>query len=69
MRLLTGKLRLKSILPAPFEHHKKQSVTACSCARIIHYTSGILVKVTYFSQLFFHVLILKALTKHNVTDH
>ena len=40
----------------------------CSCARIIHYTTGTLVKIMYLSQLFFHTLTLKALTKLNVID-
>ena len=38
------------------------------CARIIHYTSGILFKIMHVNQLFFHMLTLKALMKLNVTD-
>ena len=41
----------------------------CSCARIIHYITGTLVKIIYLSQLFFHMLTFKALTKLNVTNH
>ena len=41
---------------------------SCSSARIIHYTSSILVKVMLLSKLFSHMLTLKALTKLNVTD-
>ena len=40
---------------------KTLSVTPCSCARSIHYTSSILVKVIDLIQLFFHMLTLKAL--------
>ena len=40
----------------------------CLCARIIYYTSVILVKIIDFSQFFFHILTLKALKKLNVTD-
>ena len=41
----------------------------CSFVRIIHYTSGILVKIMYLSQLFFHMLTLRALMKLNVPNH
>ena len=47
---------------------KYHYVTICSCARIIHYTSGILVKIIHLCRLFFHMLTLKALTKLNATD-
>ena len=33
-----------------------------------HYASGILVKIIHLSQLFFHMLTLKVLTKLNVID-
>ena len=35
--------------------------TSCSCAEIVYYTSSILVKIMHLSQLFFHMLTLKAL--------
>ena len=34
---------------------------SCSCARIVHYTSSILVQIMHLSQIFFHMLTLKAL--------
>ena len=44
-------------------HFENCFVTPCSCVRIIHYTSSTLVKMMLLSQLFFHMLTLKALTK------
>ena len=40
---------------------------SCSCLKIIHYTSCIFVKILHLSQLFFHMLTLKALMKLNAT--
>ena len=40
-----------------------------SCARIIRYTLGTLVKIMHLSRLFFHMLTLKTQTKLNVSDH
>ena len=36
--------------------------TSCSCAKVIFHTLSILVKIMYLSQLFFHMLTVKALT-------
>ena len=48
---------------------KPLSVTPCSCARNICYTSSILVKIIDLIQLFFHMLTLKALVYLNITNH
>ena len=61
----------KAFLLAPFEPEEKKkyySVMPCSSAKIIDYTSSIFVKIMHLSQLFFHMLTLKALRKLNVTD-
>ena len=42
--------------------------TSYSSARTAHYTSRFLVKIMHLSQLFFHMLTLKALIQLNVTD-
>ena len=42
--------------------------TSDSSARTVHYTSSFLVKIMHFSQLFFHMLTLKALMQLNVND-
>ena len=42
--------------------------TSCSCARIVDYTSSVLVKIMLLSQFFLHMLTLKALVYLNVTD-
>ena len=70
MRPYTGKLRGKFIFACTIWtlREKEYSVTICSSAKIVHYTSGILVKIMHLSQLFFHMLTLKALTKLNATD-
>ena len=49
-------------------HKLHISLCNLSCARIIHYTSGILVKIMLLSQLFFHTPTHKALIELNVTD-
>ena len=51
----------------PLEIKKYHPVTTCSCTRSFCYTTGILVKIMHLSQLFFHMLTLKALTKLNVS--
>ena len=67
-----GKLKYKFIFACTIwtlrKKNKYHSVLACSCARIISYTSGILVKIMNLSQLFIHMLTLKALMKLNVTN-
>ena len=50
-----------SFLLAPFEPCEKKkylSVTSCSCAINIHYTSSILVKIMNLSLLFYHMVTL-----------
>ena len=42
--------------------------TSYSSARTAHYTSRFLVQIMHLSQLFFHMLTLKALMQLNVTD-
>ena len=52
-------------LPAPFKPCEKKkyfSVTSCSCAEKIPYTSSILVKLMDLTELFLHMPTLKALT-------
>ena len=68
---VNSKLRSNYIFSWTFEPSEKKkyhSVTTCSCARIIHYTTSTLVKIMHLSQLFFHMLTLKALRKLTVTD-
>ena len=70
MTLWTSKLRYKFIFACIIKalREKETSVTSCSCARIIDYTSSILVKIINLSQVFLHMLTLKALTKLSVTS-
>ena len=49
---------MNSFLSAPFESCVKKtylSVMSCSCVRIFHYTSSILVEIMCLSQLFFYL--------------